>query len=273
MADPVERPRDRRHRADDGLRRAPGGRLPRGHRGPDQPADAPGRRRRPRRRRTRRRSPARPRSSTCASRPTTRRSSSSSTRSSPRRSSAAPRTSTSRPTGREHARALPRRRRAQRRDDRPAAHGQRRDLARQDHERPRHRRAARAPGRPRRPDDRRPPVDLRVVTLPSVHGEASSCASSTRATSSSTSTRSAWPSTSAAASSARSASPTAPCSSPVRPARASRRRCTRRSAQINTPEKNIITIEDPVEYQIDGHHAGAGQPEGRAARSPPACAR
>ena len=34
--------------------------------------------------------------------------------------------------------------------------------------------------------------------------------------------------------------------------------------EINTPEKNIITIEDPVEYQVDGHHPGAGQPEGRA---------
>ena len=30
--------------------------------------------------------------------------------------------------------------------------------------------------------------------------------------------------------------------------------------ELNTPEKNIITIEDPVEYQIDGHHPGAGQP-------------
>ena len=29
---------------------------------------------------------------------------------------------------------------------------------------------------------------------------------------------------------------------------------------LNTPEKNIITIEDPVEYEIDGHHPGAGRP-------------
>ena len=34
--------------------------------------------------------------------------------------------------------------------------------------------------------------------------------------------------------------------------------------EVNTPEKNIITIEDPVERQVDGHHAGPGQPEGRA---------
>ena len=33
--------------------------------------------------------------------------------------------------------------------------------------------------------------------------------------------------------------------------------------ELNTPEKNIITIEDPVEYQLDGHHAGPGQPDGR----------
>ena len=33
--------------------------------------------------------------------------------------------------------------------------------------------------------------------------------------------------------------------------------------QINSPERNIITIEDPVEYQIPGPHPGAGQPQGR----------
>ena len=43
-----------------------------------------------------------------------------------------------------------------------------------------------------------------------------------------------------------------PCSSPGRPARASRRRSTRRSAEINRPEINIITVEDPVEYRLAG---------------------
>ena len=38
--------------------------------------------------------------------------------------------------------------------------------------------------------------------------------------------------------------------------------------RLNTIEKNIITIEDPVEYQLDGHHPGPGQQEGRASRSP-----
>ena len=46
--------------------------------------------------------------------------------------------------------------------------------------------------------------------------------------------------------------PTAPCSSPVRRARARRRRSTARCASVHTPEKNIITIEDPVEYQLAG---------------------
>ncbi len=32
---------------------------------------------------------------------------------------------------------------------------------------------------------------------------------------------------------------------------------------LNTPEKNIITVEDPVEYRNDGPHAGAGLGEGR----------
>ena len=34
-------------------------------------------------------------------------------------------------------------------------------------------------------------------------------------------------------------------------------------SELNTPEKNIITIEDPVEYQLDGHHPDPGQPAGR----------
>ena len=33
----------------------------------------------------------------------------------------------------------------------------------------------------------------------------------------------------------------------------------------------MVTVEDPVEYQIDGHHPGADQHQGRAARSPPPC--
>ena len=34
--------------------------------------------------------------------------------------------------------------------------------------------------------------------------------------------------------------------------------------QINKPEVNIITVEDPVEYRLPGHQPGADQREGRA---------
>ena len=33
-----------------------------------------------------------------------------------------------------------------------------------------------------------------------------------------------------------------------------------RGAQhLNSPEKNVITVEDPVEYRLAGHQPGAGQ--------------
>ena len=67
--------------------------------------------------------------------------------------------------------------------------------------------------------------------------------------------------------------PTAPSWSPGRPAPASRPRSTRRSQELNAVEKNIITIEDPVEYRIDGRQPDQRQPQGRARPSPPACAR
>ena len=51
---------------------------------------------------------------------------------------------------------------------------------------------------------------------------------------------------------ARSVRPTARSWSPARPARASRRPSTRRFRTLNDVEKNIITIEDPVEYRLDG---------------------
>ena len=33
---------------------------------------------------------------------------------------------------------------------------------------------------------------------------------------------------------------------------------------LNKPDRNIITVEDPVEYRLPGHQPGADQPEGRA---------
>ena len=97
------------------------------------------------------------RSSPCTRPPRTRRSSSSSTSSSRRPSSGAPPTCTSRPTGREL--------RVRFRIDGvlqdittvPRQDGRRRRLAHEDHGRAEHRRAAPAPGRPRRAVGRRPP--------------------------------------------------------------------------------------------------------------------
>ena len=43
--------------------------------------------------------------------------------------------------------------------------------------------------------------------------------------------------------------------------------------ELNTPEKNIITIEDPVEYQLEGITQVQVNPQARASRSPTACAR
>ena len=50
---------------------------------------------------------------------------------------------------------------------------------------------------------------------------------------------------------------------PARPVRGSRPRSTRRSTRSTQPDRNIITVEDPVEYRLPGHQPGADQPEGR----------
>ena len=73
--------------------------------------------------------------------------------------------------------------------------------------------------------------------------------------------------------SAASPRPTASSWSPARPAPARPPRSTRRSTSSTRPSKNIITVEDPVEYQIDGHQPGPGQPARPGSPSPPACAR
>ena len=49
-----------------------------------------------------------------------------------------------------------------------------------------------------------------------------------------------------------STSRTASCWSPARPAAARRRRSIRSLMRLNTPEKKIFTVEDPIEYQLDG---------------------
>ena len=43
--------------------------------------------------------------------------------------------------------------------------------------------------------------------------------------------------------------------------------------ELNTPDRKIITVEDPVEYELDGDQAGPGQREDAASPSPPGCAR
>ena len=33
---------------------------------------------------------------------------------------------------------------------------------------------------------------------------------------------------------------------------------------LNKPDRNIITVEDPVEYRLPGHQSGADSPQGRS---------
>ena len=146
----------------------------------------------------------------------------------------------------------------------PAAHGRRRHQPREDHGRPRHRRAARAAGRPRRADHRRPPrrparrhaaqrarrVDRhahpRQVRAASSSSTSSACADGERER---------------FEKAFRQAYGAVLVTGPT----GSGKSTTLYAAlgEVNTPEKNIITIEDPVEYQIDGHHPGPGQRAGR----------
>ena len=108
-------------------------------------------------------------------------------------------------------------------------------------------------------------VDLRVVTLPTVHGEIGRHAHPRQVEGVVIELEQARhaPTTSASASSDafRQAYGAVLVTGPT----GSGKSTTLYAAlgELNTPEKNIITIEDPVEYQIDGHHPGAGQPAGR----------
>ena len=64
---------------------------------------------------------------------------------------------------------------------------------------------------------------------------------------------------------------------PDPPAAAKPRPCMPCYQSINNPNINIITIEDPIEYQITGHQPDPGQSENRADLRPgaaaPSCAR
>ena len=137
---------------------------------------------------------------------------------------------------------------------------------REDHGRPEHRREAPAAGRPHPPQDRRqghrharrhrPDRRRRAHHHPSARPRARCC--STWPTSASATT------TCALMRRASSTGRTASCWSPAPPARARRPRSTPACREINTPDLNILTVEDPVEYQLEGISQIAGQPEDRS---------
>ena len=97
------------------------------------------------------------------------------------------------------------------------------------------------------------PIDVRVVTLPLVDGESIVMRILERDATQHRPARARHGRRGArSASSAPSASPTAPCSSPGRPARARRRSLYAAMHELNNHERSIVTIEDPVEYRLDG---------------------
>ena len=152
---PHQRPHDRRHRDDDRPARAPRGRLDRG------PRPAAGRARRGWTSRSKTSSTRRRRTSAedlRLTRPTTRRPVIKLVHSIVAQADPAGRLRhPHQPRGGRHARDVPRRRRAHAGRHRQAQDGRRGRLAHQDHGRPRHLRAPRAPGRPLRADRRRAP--------------------------------------------------------------------------------------------------------------------
>ena len=96
-------------------------------------------------------------------------------------------------------------------------------------------------------------LDLRVATLPTVYGEKVVIRVLDKSHGACFGSRSSgsWR-TPTSASRSRSASRTARSWSPARRGRASRPRCTRRSTSSTRSTRNIITVEDPVEYRLAG---------------------
>ena len=96
-------------------------------------------------------------------------------------------------------------------------------------------------------------IDIRVSTIPTTHGErivmrlldkSATLLDLADLGMSAGHARRRWTRSSAAR--------TASSWSPAPPAPARRRRSTARSRRINTPDLNILTVEDPVEYQLKG---------------------
>ena len=96
-------------------------------------------------------------------------------------------------------------------------------------------------------------LDIRVATLPTVEGEAVTMRLLDKSQGGADA-RGARPLRRDARPAARTSSRSRParCSSPARPAPASRRRSTRCSPRSSRPEINVITVEDPVEYRLQG---------------------
>ena len=96
-------------------------------------------------------------------------------------------------------------------------------------------------------------LDVRVATLPTVEGESVVMRLLDKSKKPPTLEELGLSDDDARRSSPRSSSGRpARCSSRARPAPVSRRRSTPRSTEINRPEINIITVEDPVEYRLAG---------------------
>ena len=137
--------------------------------------------------------------------------------------------------------------------------------AREDHGRPQHRREAAAAGRPHPPQDRRQGhrharrdrADRRPASASrSVCSIAARCCSTSPTSASPTITSS----RSATSSSARTAS----CWSPGPTGSGKTTTLYACLSEINAPDINILTVEDPVEYQLEGISQTAGQLEDRA---------
>ena len=95
-------------------------------------------------------------------------------------------------------------------------------------------------------------LDLRIATLPTVYGEKVVIRVLDKSSALLPLEDLGFLEEPTRASSCRSASRTARSSSPARPGRASRPRCTRRSTSSTSDDRNIITVEDPVEYRLAG---------------------
>ena len=165
------------------------------------------------------------------------------------------------------ARALPHRRRALRADAAPAPRAAGADrLAHQDHGQARHRREAPAAGRPHPAEDRR--ARLRRAALdaarsPTANAACCGCCRARRSCFDLEKIGFNPTPADGAATSGSSAHRTASSSSRARPAPARRRRSTPRSPRINRPDKNIITIEDPVEITAAGRQPDRGEAQDR----------